>query len=92
MCGIAGVLFKHQGSHEIGKTLIDMLDGCQHRGPDSTGFALYGETLSDQLRMRCGYDNPTNETVTAGLGTSDEMCFDFMVVTPAAAAAQCANF
>ena len=43
MCGIAGVLYKQAGTHEIGKTLIDMLDGCQHRGPDSTGFALYGE-------------------------------------------------
>ena len=51
MCGIAGVLFKHQGEHEIGKTLIDMLDGCQHRGPDSTGFALYGETR-DLLQLR----------------------------------------
>lgn len=51
MCGIAGVLFKQQGSHEIGKTLIDMLDGCQHRGPDSTGFALYGED-KDLLQLR----------------------------------------
>ncbi|MDH3221074.1 MAG: class II glutamine amidotransferase [Gammaproteobacteria bacterium] len=52
MCGIAGVLFKHQGSHEIGKTLIEMLDGCQHRGPDSTGFALYGEKKAElQLRF-----------------------------------------
>jgi glutamate synthase domain-containing protein 1 len=51
MCGIAGVLFKQQGTHEIGKTLIDMLDGCQHRGPDSTGFALYGED-KDLLQLR----------------------------------------
>ncbi len=41
MCGIAGVLFKTQGEHELGKTLIEMLDGCQHRGPDSTGFAIF---------------------------------------------------
>ena len=51
MCGIAGVLFKTQGSHELGKTLIEMLDGCQHRGPDSTGFALYGEDR-DLLQLR----------------------------------------
>jgi glutamate synthase domain-containing protein 1 len=51
MCGIAGVLYKQPGSHDIGKTLIDMLDGCQHRGPDSTGFALYGEE-QDQLQLR----------------------------------------
>ncbi len=51
MCGIAGVLFKTQGSHELGKTLIEMLDGCQHRGPDSTGFALYGDDR-DLLQLR----------------------------------------
>jgi glutamate synthase domain-containing protein 1 len=51
MCGIAGILYKQAGNHEIGKTLIDMLDGCQHRGPDSTGFALYGED-KDQLQLR----------------------------------------
>jgi glutamate synthase domain-containing protein 1 len=36
----------------IGQALIDMLDGCQHRGPDSTGFALYHEPRADHLRLR----------------------------------------
>ena len=58
MCGIAGVLYKQKGSHDIGKTLIDMLDGCQHRGPDSTGFALYGDE-KDQLQLR--FIVPTDE-------------------------------
>jgi len=58
MCGIAGVLYKQQGSHHIGKTLIDMLDGCQHRGPDSTGFALYGDK-KDLLQLR--FIVPTDE-------------------------------
>ena len=40
MCGIAGIMFKGAGVRDTGKALIDMLDGCQHRGPDSTGFAL----------------------------------------------------
>ena len=51
MCGIAGVLYKQKGAHDIGKTLINMLDGCQHRGPDSTGFALYGDE-KEQLQLR----------------------------------------
>jgi len=59
MCGIAGVLYKQAGTHEIGKTLIEMLDGCQHRGPDSTGFALYGED-KDQLQLR--FIVPTEES------------------------------
>ena len=46
MCGIAGVLFKNSDLNaKLGESLIDMLDGCQHRGPDSTGFALYGDDV-----------------------------------------------
>lgn len=53
MCGIAGILYKHvEDQRRTGQALIDMLDGCQHRGPDSTGFALYGNADSDRLRMR----------------------------------------
>ncbi len=53
MCGIAGILFKKNGSRaEVGKALIDMLDGCQHRGPDSTGFALYHDAVPGTLRLR----------------------------------------
>jgi methylamine---glutamate N-methyltransferase subunit A len=53
MCGIAGIMFKKQGSKAaVGRALIDMLDGCQHRGPDSTGFALYHDATPGQLRLR----------------------------------------
>jgi glutamate synthase domain-containing protein 1 len=58
MCGIAGVLFKNSDLNaKLGETLIEMLDGCQHRGPDSTGFALYGgeaETSEFVLRFYVG--------------------------------------
>ena len=53
MCGIAGILFKTgNGERSTGEALIDMLDGCQHRGPDSTGFALYGHAEHGQLKLR----------------------------------------
>jgi methylamine---glutamate N-methyltransferase subunit A len=54
MCGIAGILYKADGlDGAIGKDLITMLDGCQHRGPDSTGFALYHRTNGARtLRLR----------------------------------------
>lgn len=53
MCGIAGIMFKHAGAQaEVGKSLISMLDGCQHRGPDSTGFALYHDAHPGELRLR----------------------------------------
>ena len=56
MCGIAGILYKSENGAaqgDLGSDLITMLDGCQHRGPDSTGFALYHEaTENDRLRLR----------------------------------------
>ena len=42
MCGIAGIIHKGK-TVNIGKELQDMLQALKHRGPDSTGFALYGE-------------------------------------------------
>ncbi len=53
MCGIAGIMLKHGGMDiSTGQALVDMLDGCQHRGPDSTGFALYGEAERGRLKLR----------------------------------------
>ena len=53
MCGIAGILYKRKGTKApVGQALIDMLDGCQHRGPDSPGFALYHDSVPGQLRLR----------------------------------------
>ncbi len=53
MCGIAGILYKDTvNKAAVGKALISMLDGCQHRGPDSTGFSLYYEFIPGQLRLR----------------------------------------
>ena len=54
MCGIAGIMFKDASLEgaATGDALISMLDGCQHRGPDSTGFALYGDLQEDQYQLR----------------------------------------
>ena len=51
MCGIAGIMYKGK-LLGTGQALIDMLDGCQHRGPDSTGFALYTREEEGRLRLR----------------------------------------
>jgi glutamate synthase domain-containing protein 1 len=53
MCGIAGLLLKNTADQGgLGAALIDMLAGCQHRGPDSTGFALYGQPRQGRLALR----------------------------------------
>ena len=53
MCGIAGIMYRGSDqSFHTGQALIQMLDGCQHRGPDSTGYALYGEEHRNELKLR----------------------------------------
>jgi glutamate synthase domain-containing protein 1 len=51
MCGIAGLI--HRGkTGDIGKEMTAMLQSLKHRGPDSTGFALYGSPKGNSLIMR----------------------------------------
>jgi methylamine---glutamate N-methyltransferase subunit A len=50
MCGIAGIIYQ-DGLHPIGADMTLMLQSMKHRGPDSTGYALYG-TPGAQIIMR----------------------------------------
>ena len=51
MCGIAGLI--HRGkSSDVGSEMTSMLQSLKHRGPDSTGFALYGNPSDGQYVMR----------------------------------------
>ena len=52
MCGIAGIIYKNgNGAHRIGRDITSMLQAMKHRGPDSTGFALYHQP-GHELVMR----------------------------------------
>jgi len=52
MCGIAGIIYKNgNGAHRIGRDMTAMLQSMKHRGPDSTGYALYSAPGQD-LRLR----------------------------------------
>jgi hypothetical protein len=42
MCGIAGIIHR-DGPSDMGAELTKMLQSMKHRGPDSTGYALYGQ-------------------------------------------------
>ena len=46
MCGIAGIISRN-GEREIGSEMTRMLQSMKHRGPDSTGYALYGPPSED---------------------------------------------
>jgi hypothetical protein len=50
MCGIAGIIHR-DGPSDIGSETTAMLQSMKHRGPDSTGFALFGKP-SDLVVIR----------------------------------------
>lgn len=66
MCGIAGLIWKGGASSDIGTEMTEMLQALRHRGPDSTGFALYGKgrkgvqilrfKVAEQEEMKTGFD------------------------------------
>jgi glutamate synthase domain-containing protein 1 len=42
MCGIAGIIYRDGGGQRrVGRDMTRMLQAMKHRGPDSTGYALY---------------------------------------------------
>ncbi len=70
MCGIAGLI--HRGkTGDIGTEMTSMLQSLKHRGPDSTGFALYGKPHDSQLVMR--FKVAEQEDMRRGFHIHDEV-------------------
>jgi len=64
MCGIAGII--HRGkSNNVGSEMQKMLQSLKHRGPDSTGYALYGEGESNNYILRFKVGENVKEGTTA---------------------------
>ena len=51
MCGIAGILHKHEEDAPVGRTLLSMAACLQHRGRDSAGMAVFG-SREPELRLQ----------------------------------------
>jgi methylamine---glutamate N-methyltransferase subunit A len=55
VCGIAGIIYRNgNGAHRIGRDMTSMLQSMKHRGPDSTGYALYhapGQELVVRVKL-----------------------------------------
>ena len=51
MCGIAGLIHRGKVSG-VGAEMTSMLQALKHRGPDSTGYAVYGEGSTGDYVMR----------------------------------------
>ena len=71
MCGIAGIIHRGGNGASVGSELTSMLQALRHRGPDSTGFALYGAPQSGRLIMR--FKIAEGADLGTGLAISEEL-------------------
>ena len=51
MCGIAGIIHRKRAA-DVGTEMTAMLQSLKHRGPDSTGFAIYGVPSKNEYVLR----------------------------------------
>ena len=64
MCGIAGIIHKGKSTN-VGGEMQQMLQSLKHRGPDSTGYALYGVGGSKDYILRFKVGENVKEGSTA---------------------------
>jgi hypothetical protein len=63
VCGIAGLIYK-EGEGPLGRDMTAMCHSLVHRGPDSTGYALYGDRRQGDFVAWCKIEeaNPLDES------------------------------
>ncbi len=73
MCGIVGLYLKNRDLEpSLGKLFAPMLLAMTDRGPDSAGFAIYGDEVGDnQIKVTLQHPDAAFDwnTVAAGLGS-----------------------
>jgi methylamine---glutamate N-methyltransferase subunit A len=70
MCGIAGLIHR-DGIGSIGAEMTSMLQSLRHRGPDSTGYAIYGSPGRNEFVMR--FKVAEQEDTKKGFDIHDEI-------------------
>jgi methylamine---glutamate N-methyltransferase subunit A len=70
MCGIAGLIHR-DGVGNIGAEMTSMLQSLKHRGPDSTGYAIYGSPGRNEFVMR--FKVAEQEDTRKGFDIHDEI-------------------
>jgi methylamine---glutamate N-methyltransferase subunit A len=61
VCGIVGIFYKSEdrlATGPVGDVLVRMCQELYRRGPDSTGFAIYGKPQDGNLVVRIDLDRP----------------------------------
>ena len=83
MCGIAGLFLKNPALEpRLGILMANMLTVLTERGPDSAGFAIYGEAIAGQVKFTVRVDAEFNvQPLVAGLGATVSMHDNHVVVS-----------
>ena len=70
MCGIVGLFLKNQNlKSELGGLLATMLTTLSERGPDSAGFAVYGEARPQRIKLTLRGNADTDfDAICAAIG------------------------
>ena len=69
MCGIAGRILTGPGN--VGHDLVELMDAQEHRGADSTGFAIYSPPRDDGYVLRgMGFDQRDMDSAMTDLSHS----------------------
>ena len=81
MCGIAGIMYKESrltGLAPIGDELVKMLETMVHRGHDSAGVTVSGESLDSDLLIRIWADesSPVADTIERAKENVEPALFD----------------
>ncbi|MCA9568624.1 MAG: hypothetical protein KC656_12315, partial [Myxococcales bacterium] len=96
---LAGMPHMHRIGSSFSHTIV-RAGGTQESLISLTGWSFEAQYIyamgvdlapGDLLHLRCSYENDGPDRVFAGEGTSDEMCYDFLYVSPASAAQQCSG-
>ena len=74
MCGIAGIIYRNGGGErEVGRDMTSMLQAMKHRGPDSTGFALYrGDTDTYVIHVKLSEGGDSDPDLAQRVGRQGE--------------------
>lgn len=94
---LAGMPHMHETGSEFKQEIV-RADGTREELFSLTGWSFEYQpfyqmaatiNIGDRLETTCTYQNDTDSPVQVGQGTSDEMCFNFLYVTPATVAGEC---
>jgi len=97
MTVLAGMPHMHEVGSEFHQ-VVKRKDGTEEPFVDLTGWAFELQYFyhlpmeleaGDELQTTCVFDNKGDHAVHAGARTEDEMCFNFMYVTPPQSFAYC---